>query len=364
MRLSTLAIVGSFIASANAIDCTILPGSCGGVGSSDSSSIGQFSSWEECESACGATVGNAGCDFTHNTNTCRAFSTCSADYSPTFNGIIMINCVADTPAPVAAPAGAAVDITCSNIPEVEFEEYFNDAAGRANVDLTDGMVKFSVKGSGASSGVNLMLVNGATVDALPAGAGLTENFPGYEIYIGSDDEPIIHVSSCLGCAPEKIVDVSAVPVISSTSFTKVWMSVTGSTITIGRGDVADNDVLINQTMSGGVLNVDRAIFTYGYGDLECVPDVGEAPATSAPVVPATPAPVAPATSAPVVPATPAPVAPATPAPVVPATPAPVVPATPAPVAPATPAPVAPVNNGGPPVAPVNNGGPPIGPSGR
>lgn len=174
-----------------------------------------------------------------------------------------------TAAIFAALTSQASAITCNDIPEVQFEQFWENLNGRHHVALNDdGVVQFSVKG-GIGSGINIMLVNGGTLPTQ-----ITESFTdAYDMYIGGNDEPVIHASESIGTAPlaDNIVDISADPFIVESEFTDMWLKVVSQTLTVGKGIwVNGASAVFTAEFTGGDKSIDEAIFSYGYGDLECV----------------------------------------------------------------------------------------------
>lgn len=164
---------------------------------------------------------------------------------------------------------ASERLVCGDASEVNFKTMYKHVEGRYHVDLNPSdseadTIKFSARGT---SGINIALTNSANFPA----ENLSEGFSGaYEIFIGPESEPVIHVSECMGCAPKKIVNVGLNPYIKASAETDVYVQVVSesngsTTIKVGvEGEDADLEYNFI-----GYVDVDEAVFTYGYGDMEC-----------------------------------------------------------------------------------------------
>jgi len=179
---------------------------------------------------------------------------------------------APTTEPTAAPTAEhapgienSVGLSCSkdNV-DINIYHFWSDINARAHINAPENNVyQFSLQG-GAEASLNIALVDSANI--------VEESLEGVEIFIGGAAEPVIHVSSCMGCEPEAFADISSTPVFVEHKFTHVWIKVDGSYIEVGRGKYgkADQESLLVHTFDSSPV-MDRAIFTYGYGDLECIP---------------------------------------------------------------------------------------------
>lgn len=169
-----------------------------------------------------------------------------------------------------AARGDGVQLSCADMPDLQFETFWSDVKGRLHVDLNDdNVIEFKVKGG---QGVNILLVNKET---LPD--EVTESYAdAYEMFIGGEQEPVVYSAGCAGCAPDdnEIVDISANPLVVSDAYTSVWIQVEGTVVKVGEGNYsAEKTGLIYEAdMDGAEKGIDRAVFTYGYGDLECIED--------------------------------------------------------------------------------------------
>jgi len=164
---------------------------------------------------------------------------------------------------------ASERLVCGDASEVNFKTMYKHVEGRYHVDLNPSdseadTIKFSARGT---SGINIALTNSANFPA----ENLSEGFSGaYEIFIGPESEPVIHVSECMGCAPKKIANVGVNPYIKAGAETDVYVQVVSesngsTTIKVGvEGEDADLEYNFI-----GYVDVDEAVFTYGYGDMEC-----------------------------------------------------------------------------------------------
>lgn len=209
----------------------------------------------------------------------------NADKSNAFHGTISsasVNAIskenlftrAPTPPPTNAPTIADGDvanvsgITCDDVPELVFDNFWHDYKGRTHVDLEDGVIQFSVKG-GANSNINILLADKNELENVEQ---LSKNDSAYELFIGGANEPLIHSSTCLGCAPDadSIVDISGFPFIVDHKYNNIWIKVEGTVLKVGNGDAADESGLAyTRDFGGDAKDINRAIFTYGYGDIEC-----------------------------------------------------------------------------------------------
>lgn len=175
-----------------------------------------------------------------------------------------------TPAPTVADGdvSAVAGFTCDDIPELVFDNFWHDYQGRTHVDFEDNVMQFSVKG-GDNSNINILL---ADKDELASVDQLSKNDDAYELFIGGANEPLIHSSTCLGCKPDadSIVDISGFPFIVPHKYNNIWIKVEGTVVKVGNGDPATNEGLAyTRDFGGSAKNINRAIFTYGYGDIEC-----------------------------------------------------------------------------------------------
>jgi len=178
-----------------------------------------------------------------------------------------VSCATAVPtrSPTAAPSCKSV------MPELDFEHYWQDSAGRTHVDLNDkSVLQFAAKGS-IEAGINVLLVDSAN---LPTDDFTEENLTAYDVFIGGEFENIAYVADCAGCAPAEgtIVNLGANPVIVAAEFTDIWMKVTGSVVKVGSGvyDGTEGSVFLNVDLGdANPINVNRAIFTNGYGDILC-----------------------------------------------------------------------------------------------
>jgi len=164
---------------------------------------------------------------------------------------------------------ASERLVCGDASEVSFKQMYQHVEGRYHVDLNPSdsqanQIQFSARGT---SGINVALTNSA---AFPT-ENLPEGFSGaYEIFIGPESEPVIHVSECMGCAPKKIANVGVNPYIKAGAETDIYIQVVSesngsTTIKVGL-EGQDADLEYNFI---GYVDVNQAVFTYGYGDMEC-----------------------------------------------------------------------------------------------
>jgi len=167
-----------------------------------------------------------------------------------------------TRAPTAGsgPSEITVDnMVCKDAPKYKFENFYTHINGRAHVDFDEnGAINFNLMG-GASANVDVLLTTSiiSDYDNLP-----TDFDEGVEVFIGGANEPVIHASACPGCAPDKIVSIQDTPLIVDSAETEVWIQKSGNTIYVGSGA----DTLFEYPVSK---EITRAIFTFGYDDLEC-----------------------------------------------------------------------------------------------
>lgn len=164
---------------------------------------------------------------------------------------------------------ASERLVCGDASEVSFKQMYQHVEGRYHVDLNPSdseanQIQFSARGT---SGINVALTNSA---AFPT-ENLPEGYSGaYEIFIGPESEPVIHVSECMGCAPKKIANVGVNPYIKAGAETDIYIQVVSesngsTTIKVGL-EGQDADLEYNFI---GYVDVNQAVFTYGYGDMEC-----------------------------------------------------------------------------------------------
>jgi len=164
---------------------------------------------------------------------------------------------------------ASERLVCGDASEVSFKQMYQHVEGRYHVDLNPSdseanQIQFSARGT---SGINVALTNSA---AFPT-ENLPEGFSGaYEIFIGPESEPVIHVSECMGCAPKKIANVGVNPYIKAGAENDIYIQVVSesngsTTIKVGL-EGQDADLEYNFI---GYVDVNQAVFTYGYGDMEC-----------------------------------------------------------------------------------------------
>lgn len=171
---------------------------------------------------------------------------------------------------------AKVGLRCGDF-SVDFKQYLSHIGNRLHVDHpTDGAYRFRVRGGASGDGINIALID--KNNAMEAETGNTnENLQGAEIFIGGSSEPVVHMASSLGGEPAAFEDISEAPLIVHNQYTDVYVKVEGSTITVGTSNVSfdddkqkiytDEDVL-SHTFSE-LPEINRAVFTFGYGDLEC-----------------------------------------------------------------------------------------------
>jgi len=182
--------------------------------------------------------------------------------------------VFDTDGLVCASHG---DINCSGATAVQVQHYYETIENRLHVDFVAGdgsrQVVFSAKGA---NGVNIVLANKASFAGTLNETGLID------LFVGGSNEPFVHFASCLGCTPESIVSEQ---LMSDDSFDKYVIL----TLTEANGDTtlkvskstfsevedykynngADGSTEVASFTLSGVTGLNQAVFTYGYGDLEC-----------------------------------------------------------------------------------------------
>merc|ERR1719379_57916 len=161
-------------------------------------------------------------------------------------------------------------LVCGEANEVKFGQMYKNVENRYHVDIPEsGEIHFSAKGT---SGVNIALVK--TSDAKVA--NMQEGWTGaYDIFIGPETEPVVHFADCMGCKPTSIVNVGEYPLIQEGHAVSVFLSVTdaadgkgGKDIKVGRMQDGVKEWVLETTVSIDIA-ADEAIFTYGYGDMEC-----------------------------------------------------------------------------------------------
>jgi hypothetical protein len=156
-----------------------------------------------------------------------------------------------------------VGLQCGEL-NFEVQNFWTMIEGRPHVDFEANVVQFKVGGV-KSKGLNVALVDKDSINNPLAGV---------ELFIGAKDEPVIHISESLGAEPVKFVDISASPVFPAQDnvLADAWIKVEGDTVSVGTGKVGESSEkeLISYTLTNSV-TINRAILSYGYGDLECKP---------------------------------------------------------------------------------------------
>lgn len=107
----------------------------------------------------------------------------------------------------------------------------------------------------------------------------TDDMGGVEIFIGGSTEPIIHMASAMGEEPAAFKDISDNQVIVHNQYKDLYVKVDGNTVTVGSSTVTRDDNKDKVYADSPILShefdfipaVNRAVFTFGYGDLECEP---------------------------------------------------------------------------------------------
>jgi len=178
---------------------------------------------------------------------------------------------APTAEPTAEPTGAPTrNLTCGNIPEYVFDEYWTKVGDKHAVKFNDkGEIRLRVKGT-SKSNIILLLADSSSI---PASGELTESTSARELFIGGADDPVIHSSECAGCAPDasNILDVAGNSLITTDDYGDIWVSVSGQVVNVGTGTTvnAESTVYSVDYNASDAISVDTAILTYSYDDPEC-----------------------------------------------------------------------------------------------
>lgn len=156
-------------------------------------------------------------------------------------------------------AGEAVGLRCNDV-TININHYWQEIGKKAHVeDPGDGVYRLSVKG-GARASVNIALT-----DKNATG----EQFSGVDVFIGSDDEPVVHISEDVLSAPLAFASIADDRIFNADSFTEVWIKVDGDTVSVGKGAYnAQSTPILSHTLSSSKV-MNKAVVTYGYGDYEC-----------------------------------------------------------------------------------------------
>jgi len=168
-------------------------------------------------------------------------------------------------------------IDCTGATAVQVQHYYETIDNRLHMDFVAGdgsrQVVFSAKGA---DGVNIVLANKASFAGTLNETGLID------LFVGGSNEPFVHFADCLGCSPLHIVNEQ---LMSDDSFDKYVIF----TLTEANGDTtlkvskstftevedykynngADGSIEVASFTLSGVTGLNQAVFTYGYGDLEC-----------------------------------------------------------------------------------------------
>jgi hypothetical protein len=208
------------------------------------------------------TVESQVCDW-HNNRQCECEPGFYLDYNQEDSN--QVKCV-DYYQPNAISAG----LVCGDY-SVSFSHYYEQIGSRLHIDHPDsGVYRFKVRGSASGDGINIALVDKATVETTLAGV---------EVFIGGSVEPVIHVASSLGAEPSNFVDISATPAIIDGEYTNLYVKVDGNTVSVGKSTESrnenkdlqyDDSELFTHTFDS-LPTINRAVFTFGYGDLQCEP---------------------------------------------------------------------------------------------
>lgn len=173
-----------------------------------------------------------------------------------------------TRSPTARPTyHADATLACKDASKIEFSTYYHTENGHFHVplDTQSKGVDFSVSGP---DGVNIAM--------LPEGVGLddlTQGYTaGYEIYLGAEEEPFVHISNKFGDTPDAVAHLTGQQDIPNAFDAKRDFSiiVDGTSVTVYQGHSHKEDKVALVSFDSGVdKTITNAIFSYGYGDLEC-----------------------------------------------------------------------------------------------
>jgi len=175
---------------------------------------------------------------------------------------------------VAALAGSSFaafdldEIKCRSVPASMFHKYWEESNDSYVANIPDdNLVEFHVKG-GPTSNVSVLLTNSANGSTIDKDST-------YELFIGGSSEPVIHSSSCAGCAPDDISN-QGTSLITNDSYTNVWLAFTNAhgadpdKIELGYGAIGTN-IVYTRSFSGPGRTIDQIVLKYEYEDMECEP---------------------------------------------------------------------------------------------
>jgi len=202
-------------------------------------------------------------------------------------------------APTAAPTVPAAYIGENN-PEndkglacggtsINMDHHWENIDSRMHVDFpVENQINFQVHGGPNSQGMNIALVDKDNLD--------DANSAGLELFIGASSEPVIHLSTCIGCAPFIYENIAEKPLIVEGKSTRGWVKINGNTVSVGTGGVAldgdesdDVETEIFSTTVDNIPTINRAVFAHGFDDVDChvIPEIN---ATAEPTAEPTAAP--------------------------------------------------------------------------
>jgi len=184
-----------------------------------------------------------------------------------------------TRSPTAAPTVPAAYIG-ENHPEndkglacggtsINMDHHWENIESRMHVDFpVENQINFQVHGGPNSQGMNIALVDKDNLD--------DANSAGLELFIGASSEPVIHLSTCIGCTPFIYENIAETPLIVEGKSTRGWVKINGNTVSVGTGGVAqDNDesddveTEIFSTTVDNIPFINRAVFAHGFDDVDC-----------------------------------------------------------------------------------------------
>lgn len=172
-------------------------------------------------------------------------------------------------------ANVDVHLRCSDIPDFKFNDFWKDVNGRHHVDFdANGVLEFQVQGE---VGINILLANKAQLPNDPT----EDTANALEMFIGGKAEPVIYAAPCAGCAPDQdsIVGIAEFPLIIADQYTDVWIKTENGVVKVGRGPYVNDSTGLAFTKDFGSdaasIGIDEAVFNFGYGDIECAPDIGQ-----------------------------------------------------------------------------------------
>jgi len=261
------------------------PGNCTGSPSNTTTR----STFDGCMSWCNG-LNSEGCEYSTINQVCRSFNEFTDQY---FDGSVSIGVFCSdcqytptpqptnppptpnpTPEPTPNPTSSPIsNITCGNANDITFNTFYHNIDGSYHVSLQEGegsesYVDFTVFGSDS---INIALLDSSKItDPSTIDLGYST---GYEIFIGNDAEPFVHINNSFGATPAAVAHIPN-DAIHATEARDYSISVTQmGDVKIYKGAYHSDSktvLLSHSFMAVSWFDVNYAVFAYGYGDLECV----------------------------------------------------------------------------------------------